>query len=77
MFARLRKLQFFKAVESCTGGSGVKGLMQIFEIQSSRQLTCLVAGDRFDITPAKINCHQLELYRGWGLEGGGGGGGRQ
>ena len=26
MFARLRKLQFFKAVESCTGGSGVKGL---------------------------------------------------
>ena len=26
MFARLRKLQFFKAVEPCTGGSGVKGL---------------------------------------------------
>ena len=30
MFTRLRKLQFFKAVESCTGGSGVHGLMSIF-----------------------------------------------
>ena len=29
MFARLRKLQFFEAVESCTGGSGVKGLIKL------------------------------------------------
>ena len=32
MFARLRKLQFFKVVESCTGGSGVKGLTIILFI---------------------------------------------